>query len=186
MDYNGGTVLAMAGKNCVVVGSDKRLGVQNLTVSTEFQKVFPVTEKCYIALPGLATDVQTLSELFRLKCNMYKLREEREIEPLTLANMISSTLYGRRFGPYFCEPIIAGLDKNNKPHIYGMDLIGCLNYPDDFTVAGCAEAALFGMCESLWEPDLEPDELFETASQALLSAADRNSLVGWGAVIHTM
>ena len=31
---------------------------------------------------------------------------------------------GRRFSPYFCEPVIAGLDENNKPHLSGMDLLG--------------------------------------------------------------
>jgi len=50
----------MAGKNCVAIASDKRLGAQLMTVSTEFQKVFPATEKTFIGLPGLATDVQTL------------------------------------------------------------------------------------------------------------------------------
>ncbi len=32
---------------------------------------------------------------------------------------------------------------------------------------------LMGMCESMWKPDLEPEELFETVSQCLLAGADR-------------
>lgn len=36
------------------------------------------------------------SEKFRFKVNMYKLKEEREIEPRTLAHLVSSTLYERR------------------------------------------------------------------------------------------
>ena len=32
----------------------------------------------------------------------------------------------------------------------------------------------------------EPDELFETISQALLNAVDRDCLAGWGAVVHIM
>lgn len=31
-----------------------------------------------------------------------------------------------------------------------------------------------------------PDELFETTSQALLNAVDRDALSGWGAVVHLM
>lgn len=38
--------------------------------------------------------------------------------------------------------------------------------------------------ESLWEPDLEPEDLFETISQALLSAQDRDCLTGYGAVVY--
>ena len=32
----------------------------------------------------------------------------------------------------------------------------------------------------------EPDDLFETASQALLNAVDRDAVSGWGAVVHIM
>ncbi|CAG8835412.1 34030_t:CDS:2, partial [Racocetra persica] len=154
MSQNGSAMVAMVGKNCVAIAADKRLGVQLMTVSTDFQKIFPVTTKSYIGLAGLATDVQTLAEKFRFSINMYKLREEREIEPRTLSHMVSSTLYEKRFGPYFVEPVIAGLDKNNQPFVCAMDLIGCLDIAQDFVVAGTASDGLFGMCESLWEPDL--------------------------------
>lgn len=60
MEYNGGAVVAMVGKNCVAIATDKRLGQQFLTLSTEFPKVFSITERLYLGLAGLATDVQTL------------------------------------------------------------------------------------------------------------------------------
>lgn len=67
-----------------------------------------------------------------------------------------------------------------------MDLIGCINFAKDFVVSGTAGPNLYGMCESLWEPNLEPEDLFETISQALLNAQDRDALSGWGAVVHVM
>ncbi|KAI8061741.1 nucleophile aminohydrolase [Gongronella butleri] len=184
MQYNGGSVVAMVGKDCVAIAADKRLGQQFMTVSTDFQKIFKVSEKSFVGLPGLASDVLTLSERFRFKVNMYKMKEERDIEPKTLAHMVSSTLYERRFGPYFVEPVVAGLDKNNKPFICSMDLIGCINFAKDFVVSGTAGPNLYGTCESMFEPDLEPEDLFETVSQALLNAQDRDALSGWGAVVH--
>jgi 20S proteasome subunit beta 3 len=39
MEYNGGSVVAMVGKECVAIASDLRLGNQALGVSTNFQKV---------------------------------------------------------------------------------------------------------------------------------------------------
>ncbi|KAJ1656613.1 proteasome core particle subunit beta 3 [Dispira simplex] len=184
MEYNGAAVVAMVGKNCVAIASDTRLGQQGLTVATDFRKVFQVTDKTMVGLAGLATDVLTLHDQFRYKVNMYKLREERTIEPKTFAHLVSSTLYEKRFGPYFMEPVVAGLDKRDQPFICSMDTIGCINFAKDFVVAGNAGANLYGMCESLWEPDLEPEDLFETVSQALLNAVDRNALSGWGAVVH--
>ena len=60
-----------------------------------------------------------------------------------------------RFGPYFVEPIVAGLDpKTNQPYISTMDLIGCPMETKDFVVGGTCTEQLYGMCESLWSPDM--------------------------------
>jgi 20S proteasome subunit beta 3 len=60
MGYNGGTVVAMAGKNCVAIASDKRYGIRYSTVSMEFPKVFEMGPHLFLGLSGLATDVQTV------------------------------------------------------------------------------------------------------------------------------
>lgn len=182
---NGGAAVAMIGKECIAIASDLRLGQQSLGVSNNFEKIFEISPKTYLGLTGLASDVLTLKELFRFKTNLYKLREDHSIEPSTLANLISSSLYERRFGPWFVSPIVAGLDsKTNKPFICGFDSIGCIDYSHDFIVSGTASDQLYGMCESLYEPNLEPEELFETISQALLNGVDRDALSGWGAVVY--
>lgn len=176
--------MAAKGKNCVVIASDLRLGQQAMTVACNFDKVFRVTEKTYVGLPGLASDVATLKERFRYRVNMYKMKEERDIEPEIFANLVSSTLYERRFGPYFIEPVIAGINSKDEPFIAASDVVGCLNFAKDFVVSGTASDKLFGMAEGLWEPDLGPEELFETVSQILLGALERDALSGWGAVVR--
>ncbi|KAL3250130.1 hypothetical protein MRX96_055728 [Rhipicephalus microplus] len=65
-----------------------------------------------------------------------------------------------------------------------MDLIGCIDEPTDFVVSGTCEEQCYGMCETLWEPDMGPDELFEATAQALMNAFDRDSASGWGGVVH--
>lgn len=117
---------------------------------------------------------------------MYKLREERDIKPSSFAQLVSATLYERRFGPYFCSPVIAGLEPDGTPYLCGMDSIGAIETAKDFMVAGTATESLLGVCESLWKPDMEAEELFETLSQALLSGQDRDCLAGWGAVVYVI
>ena len=144
----------MVGKDCVAVACDLRLGLQALTISNNFPKIFQYGD-VFLGLTGLATDVATVSDLFRYKVNMYRLREERNIAPTTFANLVSSSLYERRFGPYFVSPVVAGLEpKTGKPFICGFDSIGCIDFAKDFIVSGTASDQLFGMCEGLWEPDL--------------------------------
>ena len=197
--------MAMVGKDCVAIACDLRLGLQSLTVSNNFPKIFSYGD-VYLGLTGLATDVITVSDLFRYKVNMYRLREERQISPQTMANLVSTSLYEKRFGPYFVSPVVAGINHTTgKPFICGFDSIGCIDFAKDFIVSGTASDQLFGTCEGLWEPDLvwklptlclqlkieadciafqEPDDLFETISQALLNAVDRDALSGWGAHVY--
>ncbi|GAA5835901.1 hypothetical protein JCM11251_006597 [Rhodosporidiobolus azoricus] len=183
MELNGGSCIAMVGKNCVAIACDLRLGNQALTVACNFEKVFPATPRTYIGLPGLASDTLTVRSKLQQRVNLYAMKEERTIEPETFAHLVSSTLYERRFGPYFVEPVVAGLNSKDEPFIAATDLIGCINFAKDFVVSGTASEKLFGMAESLWEPDLEPEDLFETISQTLLNAVDRDAYSGWGAVV---
>ena len=109
------------------------------------------------------------------------------MSPSALCHMLESTLYEKRFGPWFVEPIVAGLEgEDNTPFVAGMDLLGCSVYADDFVVAGTSAESMFGVCESLFRPDLEEEALFETLSQCLLASVYRDALAGWGAVVHIM
>merc|ERR1711907_715451 len=174
--YNGAAIIAMSGKDCVAIGCDLRLGIQNQTLATDFKKVYKIHDRLYLGLAGLATDALTLNQRFQFKHNMYKLREERNMKPATFAHMVSKTLYEKRFGPYFVEPVIAGIDDEGTPYITGKD----------FMVAGTAPNSLWGVCESFYRPNLGADDLFETISQCLLSGVDRDALSGWGAVVYVI
>ncbi|KAI4490514.1 proteasome subunit beta type-3 [Polistes fuscatus] len=183
--YNGGAIIAMKGKNCVAIAADRRFGIQAQTITCDFQKIYEMGPHLYVGLPGLSTDSQTVMERLRFRLNLYELKENRKIHPKTFAAMISNLLYERRFGPYFIEPVVAGLDPVTfEPFICNMDLLGDLNIPDDFVVGGTCTEQLYGMCESLYEPNLEADDLFETISQALVNAFDRDAISGWGAIVH--
>ncbi len=89
-----------------------------------------------------------------------------------------------RFGPWFAEPIVAGLDKDDKPYISGSDVVGAPVATSDFIVGGTCTDNLYGTCESLYKKDMDSDELFEVLAQSLLAAVDRDALSGWGGVVH--
>ncbi|EAN31970.1 Proteasome subunit beta type-3 [Theileria parva strain Muguga] len=185
--YNGGAVVAMMGEGCVAIACDKRLGLnQQVTVSSNFPKAFKVTESCFFAASGLATDVQTLKEEIMFKVNMYKLRGDKEMSVKTLSNMVGAMLYSRRFGPWFVDSVIAGLDNDSSPYITCFDLVGAPCTPSDFVVAGTCSEQLYGVCEALFKPGMDPEQLFETVSQCLMAGIDRDCLSGWGAEVHVI
>lgn len=60
-------------------------------------QVFPLGEKLYIGLAGLATDVLSFKQLLEFRSNLYKLREERELSPEAFSALISTMLYEKRY-----------------------------------------------------------------------------------------
>jgi len=79
----------MAGKDCVGIAADTRLGVQAQTVACDFKKVFKMGDKLFVGLAGLASDVQTLEQLLTFRKNLYELKEEREMKPKVRAGRMS-------------------------------------------------------------------------------------------------
>ncbi len=180
-EYNGGACVAMAGKGCFVIASDNRHGEQFKTISMEVPKLTVVNKHTVVGLTGLRSDQQTFGALLQSDLDAYRLREERDIGGPALASLIEYKLYERRFGPWFVEPVIASLDpQTGKVYICATDLIGAPCEPEDYVCAGTCSESLHGMCEALWQPDMEPEQLFETCMQALLSALDRDCLSGYG------
>lgn len=62
-------------------------------------QVYKMSDRLFVGLSGLATDVQTLEQLLRFRLNMYKLREERDIKPETFSALLSHILYEKRCAP---------------------------------------------------------------------------------------
>uniref|UniRef100_A0A2C9U1L8 Proteasome subunit beta n=1 Tax=Manihot esculenta TaxID=3983 RepID=A0A2C9U1L8_MANES len=187
-EYNGSALIAMVGKNCFAIASDRRLGVQLQTIATDFQRIYKVHDRLFIGLSGLATDAQTLYQRLVFRHKLYQLREERDMKPETFASLVSALLYEKRFGPYFCQPVIAGLSDEDKPFICTMDSIGANRF--DIYVNEFHLLSLSNTTSSYWHYQLccfhEPEELFETVSQALLSSVDRDCLSGWGGHVYVV
>lgn len=110
-EYNGSSVIAMAGKNCVCIGCDKRFSTSRTTQDVHMNRVFKINPKVFIGLSGLVTDVDTLHETLVFHHQLYKLRENRNMSPEVVNHLVCHLLYQKRWGPYFVQPVIAGLDK---------------------------------------------------------------------------
>nr|AAP06451.1 similar to NM_011971 proteasome (prosome, macropain) subunit, beta type 3 in Mus musculus [Schistosoma japonicum] len=179
--HNGSAVIGMSGKDCAAIACDLRFGVNLQTISTDFTKVYSLGPRLYVGFPGLATDNQTVFQRLQFRKNMYELRENRTIKPQTITTMLSNLLYERRFGPYFVEPVVAGIDHTtSKPYVACMDLIGCVCEANDFVVSGTCTEQMYGMCETLWEENMDSKELFECISQCILNALNRDAISGLG------
>ncbi|KAI5181893.1 20S proteasome subunit beta 3 [Nematocida sp. AWRm80] len=179
--YYGGSVLAMKGKGCILLGSDKRMGNNAVTIHNNISRMYVMTPRIVVSMCGFLPDGQIIAKILRKHINMFKLNQGREIEPNELCSLLSYILYGKRFSPYYADPIVIGFDRNGEGHIYSMDMIGCVSTSETYLASGTARQNIVGMAEVLFEENLEQEDLFTTGMQTLLNSVDRDALSGWGA-----
>jgi len=112
----------MVGKDCVAIACDLRLGMQALTVSNNFPKIYQYGD-VYLGLTGLGTDLATVSDLFRYKVNMYRLREERNISPQTMANLVSSHCMSGDSVHTLSARLLQALTRQLGSHLYADSIV---------------------------------------------------------------
>ncbi|KAL7745744.1 hypothetical protein ACLKA6_009945 [Drosophila palustris] len=197
-----GNVLAMLGKDCLGIVSEYCIGSQDQaeeaastsasaststgaeTDCSELNNVFKFGERLLVGFSGLNTDILEVRSQLRFRKNMHELKENCDINPVALTNLLSNLLYEHRFGPFLIESIVAGFDQDTmEPYICSMDLLGQANVAKDFVALGKGSDQLYGVSQALWRPNLEPDQLFEVICQSAVSALHRDSLRGWGSKV---
>lgn len=97
-----------------------------------------MTEQIFIGFNGLQSDAQTFSQLLTYEVNSYKLRENRDISPEAFASLVSTIQFKHRFGPYFIEPVIAGLDK-----VGFSPFPSIINYAHSFSTLCCSIYSIY-------------------------------------------
>ncbi|KAJ2854440.1 Proteasome subunit beta type-6 [Coemansia erecta] len=121
---NGGTSLAIAGSDYVVVASDARQSNGYIINSRYSPKAFQLTNNVILATSGYAADAKRLVEVLEQNSQMYFHKHEKPMSTTATAQMLSNTLYGRRFFPYYVFPILAGLDTEGRGAVFAYDPVG--------------------------------------------------------------
>ena len=112
---NGGSTVAVAGEDFVVVASDTRLTDGRYGIlSRNISKMFQLTDESVLAACGCWADVLTLTKLINARIQIFKYNHNRTIKTPATAQMLANMLYSKRFFPYSVRNILAGLDEEGK------------------------------------------------------------------------
>ena len=155
-DYNGGTCLAIAGKDFVVVAGDTRMSTGFNIKSRHVSKLFKLTGDTVLATAGFRGDITTLQKLLRVKLTQYEHQHGESMGVSAVGQLLGNTLYGRRFFPYYTWNVVGGLDGEGVGCVYSYDPVG--NYER-------VRVSVTGSGESLIQPLL--DNQLERQHQAL-------------------
>lgn len=69
-------------------------------------------------------DFVALGKYLKTRLQTYEFTIGRSANTQSIAALLSNTLYGKRFFPYYTFNILAGLDDNGDGIVYGYDAIG--------------------------------------------------------------
>lgn len=128
---NGGSILAMAGENCIAVAVDKRFGSGPQMVNIAPKTILAPHSRLLVGFTGLEGDIQSLTQELSMQISTKvgrhigfgfgnprnldqdydgRVEQQTAISPKSMSTLISHTLYGRRRSPYYVEPIVAGIE----------------------------------------------------------------------------
>jgi len=123
-ENNGGTVIACAGKDFCIVASDTRLSNGYSILTRTGVKIVKLTNKCVLATSGFFGDIVTLHKTLKIRLEMYEHQNGKPMSTTAIAQLLSNTLYYKRFFPYYCFNVVGGIDENGLGCAYSYDAIG--------------------------------------------------------------
>jgi len=187
---HGGTILALAGKDSVLIATDSRFSSQQTgpyLLGEHYRTVCKIGNNVLIGCYGLDSDSRLLVEILRTKFVLHakdsfkndNIRKDNNVEPIyhpgSVSRVVSNSLYSSNLA---ISPIVVGLNNENKPYICSMDGLGAQTLSDTFAICGTSTASLMAVCEQYYQPNLDSSELVQLAEKCLKLALQRDVLSG--------
>ncbi|KAH9788285.1 proteasome subunit beta type-1 [Citrus sinensis] len=123
-DNNGGTCVAIAGADYCVIAADTRMSTGYSILTRDYSKICKLADKCVMASSGFQADVKALQKLLAARHLIYQHQHNKQMSCPGMAQLLSNTLYYKRFFPYYSFNVLGGLDNEGKGCVYTYDAVG--------------------------------------------------------------
>jgi 20S proteasome alpha/beta subunit len=117
-ENNGGTVVAVSGKDYTIVASDTRFGLGYAIPARYVSRVIKLTDRVCLASSGMHADIATLHKVLRIRLSQYQHTHQKEMSLEAVSQMLSNILYYRRFQPYYTFNVLGGIDREGLFELY--------------------------------------------------------------------
>ena len=168
-------MLAVAGESYVICAADTRMSSGYNILTRDYEKVDRMSPSTLMASAGFMADATTLKKTLKARCKEYEFRNKRPIGCVAFAQMLSNTLYYRRFFPYYAFNIVAGLDAEGKGAVFTYDAVGSYERTN-YSCQGSGQALIMPVLDNQLKT-VSPLVLPAVSSATPLSEAEAIELI---------
>ena len=173
----GATAVGITYEGGVVMASERRISYGNFVVSKTTKKTFKITDFVGACCAGMVADMQVLAMQMRALTKIRKMELKREIPPNSIAKMMSSFMYERRYYPLMTQVIVGGVD--GQPAIYTLDPLGSV-LPDDYAAVGTGAEMALGVLDQEFKSKMNEADAVKLAVKSIKAAIMRDNASGDG------
>ncbi|KAH0854278.1 hypothetical protein HID58_083955 [Brassica napus] len=124
-DNNGGTCVAIAGSDYCVIAADTRMSTGYSILSRDYSKIHNCkADKAVLSSSGFQADVKALQKVLKSRHLVYQHQHNKQMSCPAMAQLLSNTLYFKRFFPYYAFNVLGGLDEEGKGCVFTYDAVG--------------------------------------------------------------
>ena len=138
----GGSTCAVAGEDFVVAASDTRMSQYEVNILTRnAEKIHVLNDNIILNTAGFYGDVLQLKRVLQAKIHKFRFDYRQDLSVDLCSQLLSRTLYSKRFFPYYTCAVLSGIDEFGKGAVYSYDPTGCIERLQ-YSASGAAEPIL--------------------------------------------
>lgn len=174
----GATAVGITYNDGVLLAAEKRVSYGNFVVNKNTKKTFNVTDHVGAACAGMVADMQVLVRQVSALSKIRKLETRRNIEPNSVAKLMSVIMFERRYFPLLTQVVVGGVT-TGKPEIYTLDPLGSV-LPDRYAAVGTGAEMALGVMDAEFAENMDEEKATNLALKSIRSSIQRDSASGDG------
>jgi len=116
--------MGVSGTDFCVIGGDTRMSVGYSISSRQVPKIHQLTDKCVLATSGMQAEAVQLRKVLDSRLTWYEHLHRKKMSTPAIAQLLSNTLYFKRFFPYYTFNVLGGIDNVGRGAVFGYDAVG--------------------------------------------------------------
>jgi len=173
---HGTTTLGFLFKHGVIIAVDSRSTMGSYIASQTVKKVIEINPYLLGTMAGGAADCSFWERELGRQCRLYELRNKERISVAAASKLLSNIVYSYRSYGLSMGTMIAGWDKTG-PNLFYVDNDGTRLKGQRFSV-GSGSTYAYGILDSGYKFDMEPQEAIELGRRAIFHATHRDAYSG--------